>query len=266
MGGRSLPGYVPPASSALTLARARAAAPRAQLLGPRDLVGALVRADAGGLQDARQALEARLGEPHLGGLVAELAGPEHRVAVAVGAESDLGVVEVQRAEAVQADLGAAVVQDRSQAVGGAHVEARGVEVAGVQADAEAPVAAGRADQRGELGERAPERATGARGVLEVQRAAVALGQGLLDDGARALDRRADLARLRRPRVEHDALRAERVAGLQRDDQRAQRLVAQLLVLAGAVEEVDRVDEQRVDARALERRAVVGDLLVGVDAG
>ena len=51
-------------------------------------------------------------------------------------------------------------------------------MAGVQAHAEALVAAGRVEQRGELLERAPERPAGARGVLEVQRAGLALGQRL----------------------------------------------------------------------------------------
>ena len=51
-------------------------------------------------------------------------------------------------------------------------------MAGVQAQAEALVAAGGVDQRGQLVERAPERAAGAGGVLEVQRAGVALGQRL----------------------------------------------------------------------------------------
>ena len=61
---------------------------------------------------------------------------------------------------------------------GAHVVARGEQVAGVQAQAEPLVAAGRVDQRGQLGERAPERPARARGVLQVQRAALGLGERL----------------------------------------------------------------------------------------
>ena len=77
-------------------------------------------------------------------------------------------------------------------------------MAGVEADAEALAAAGRLEQRGELAEGAPERPARARRVLQVQRAALGLGQRLADDRAGALDRRADLARLRRAGVQDDA--------------------------------------------------------------
>ena len=151
------------------------------------------------------------------------------------------------------------------ALGGADVEARRVEVAGVQAHPEALVAAGGLDQRGELGERAPQRPARARGVLQVQGAALALGQRLGDDRARALDRRADLAALRRAGVQDDGVRAERRAGLQRRHQRAQRVRAHLGVVGRAVEQVDGVDEQRVDGRVGHRGAKLRDLLVGVVA-
>ena len=72
-------------------------------------------------------------------------------------------------------------------------------MAGVQADAEALAAAGRFEQRCELRERAAQGAAGARGVLQMQRAGLALRQRLVDDLARALDRRADVAGLGRAR-------------------------------------------------------------------
>ena len=81
-------------------------------------------------------------------------------------------------------------------------------MAAVEADAEALAAAGRVEQRGELAEGAPERPARARRVLQVQRAALRLGQRLADDGARPPDRGPDLARLRRPGVQDDADRAQ----------------------------------------------------------
>ena len=95
------------------------------------------------------------------------------------------------------------------------------QMAGVQAKPEPRVAAGGVDQRGELAERAPERAPGAGGVLEVQRAARGLRERLRDDAAGARDRLADVAGLRRAGMQDDRVGAERGAGLQRSDQRAQ---------------------------------------------
>ena len=62
-------------------------------------------------------------------------------------------------------------------------------MAGVEADAEARAAAAGLEQRRELLERAPERAAGAGGVLEMQRAALGLGERL----ARRPRRRASIA-------------------------------------------------------------------------
>ena len=56
---------------------------------------------------------------------------------------------------------------------------------------------------------------------------------------------------------------ERRAGAQRRRQRGERLLAEVRVLGGAVEQVDGVDQQRVDVGVRHRRAEVGDLLVGV---
>ena len=121
-------------------------------------------------------------------------------------------------------------------------------MAGVEADGEPLAAAGLLDQARELLEGAAERAAGAGRVLEVQRAVLGLGQRLGDRfggaGEGLVDRPAALQR--RAGVQHDAGRAERVARLQRGGQRRQRLVADLPVLGGAVEEIDGVDEHRID--------------------
>ena len=62
----------------------------------------------------------------------------------------------------------------------------------------------------------------------------------------------------------DADGAERRPCAQRGDQRGQRLLAQVRVLGGAVDQVDGVDEERLDAGSGDRLLVRGDLLVVVD--
>ena len=128
---------------------------------------------------------------------AELALADVGVAVAVGAQRRLRVVEVQRAEAAQADRRRRTRRARrASASARADVVARGEQVAGVEADAEALVAAGGVEQRGQLVERAPERAARARrcsrGAAGSARSRASASR---DDLAGALDRRRDLARL-----------------------------------------------------------------------
>ena len=77
------------------------------------------------------------------------------------------------------------------------------------------VAAAGLDQRGQLLERAPERAARAGRVLQVQRARLALGERLAEDLAGARDRLARVASQRRAGVQHDAGGADRVADPQR---------------------------------------------------
>ena len=62
------------------------------------------------LEHARQSGEARLGEEDRAAAAADLALADVGVAVAVGAQRRLGVVEVQRAEAIQADDVGALVE------------------------------------------------------------------------------------------------------------------------------------------------------------
>src|SRR4051794_35518632 len=140
------------------------------------LLGRALLVGARRLEDHRQAVEARLAEEHRAAVLAQLALADVGVAVAVGAQLALRVVEVQRAEGVEADERRTLVEHACQPVGGPDVEAAGVQVAGVQAHAEPLVAAGGVDQAGQLVEGPAQRSAGARGVLQVQRAALALGQ------------------------------------------------------------------------------------------
>src|SRR3954470_18661211 len=184
----------------------RPAATLAQRLGEFDLLARRAPgrvAVARRLEDAGQVLERRGGQEGGAAVLAHLALPDRGVTVAVGAQRLEGVVEVQGAQLLQADLGVEALEHLVDALDGAHVVTRREEVTGVQAHAEALAAPAGAQELGELLERAPQRAAGAGGVLEVQLAGARLRQGLLDDLAGALDRRIDLALERRAGVQHD---------------------------------------------------------------
>ena len=112
---------------------------------------------------------------------------------------------MQGAEALEADLRDALVERLGQPLLGADVVAAGQQVARVEADADALVAARGVDELGELGERAAERAARARRVLEVDRAALGLLQRLREHLPGALDRGPDLAGLRAAGVQDDGL-------------------------------------------------------------
>ena len=84
------------------------------------------------------------------------------MAVAVGAERDGGVVDVEAAQPLEADLRVDLVDDRAEVRGVGDVVALDEEVAGVEAEAEALAAAGQLDQLGGLVEVAAEQALGGR--------------------------------------------------------------------------------------------------------
>jgi hypothetical protein len=119
-------------------------------------------------------------------------------------------------------------------------------MARIQTHSQPSRAAGRVQQFGQLLERAAQRAARAGGVLEVKRAPVGLGQRLLDHLPGPRDRLTDIAVLGRPRMEHDRHGADALANAQRMDQRGQRLLPDLGILRAAVEQVDGVDQDRLD--------------------
>jgi len=61
-------------------------------------------------------------------------------------------------------------------------------------------------------------------------------------------------------VEHHGAGAERGARVQGGDQRDEGLLEDVAVLAGAVEQVDGVDQQRVELGRVERRVIARDLI------
>ena len=138
-------------------------------------------------------------------------------------------------------------------------------MAGVQADAEALARRRRASSSArELLEGAPERAAGAGGVLEVQLAALALGERL----ARSSRRRARSPRRRRrswpsrgagPRRRRRSPRPTRSEWVSE----ASDFARMSAVVAGAVEQVDGVDQDGVDRARGHRLPERRDVLVAV---
>ena len=150
-------------------------------------------------------------------------------------------------QALEADLGVGFVDDRGQVLLVGDVVALDEEVAGVEAEAEALAAAGQLDQLGGLVEVAAEQAFVAGGLLEQERAASRCpSSAAAIVFAGALHRGPERLAFLRAGVEDDAGGADPVADPQRVGERGQRLLAQLFVFAGAVDQVDGVDHHRFD--------------------
>ena len=103
----------------------------------------------------------------------------------------------------------------------------------------------------------------AGGLLEQQRAAVAVLQRRGDHFRGAFHRRAQRLAFLGAGVEDDAGGADPVADPQRVGERGQRLLAQLFVFARAVDQVDGVDHHRFDLGGVHRLAEGGEVLLAV---
>ena len=138
-------------------------------------------------------------------------------------------------------------------------------MAGVQAQAQSAPAAGCADQRLELVDRATERSSGAGRVLDVQVAAVAVCERSSDRLTGPRDRFLGTAVLCRTCMQNHAASADLLAEAQRVGQRGERFGAQVTVLAGAVEQVHGVDHDGLDRARCERLVERRDLLSAMGA-
>ena len=231
---------------------------------PPPRVGPL-RSGPGRLEHAREPGEARLVDERARAVDAELALADVGVAVAVGAERRLRVVEVQRADAAGADR--APRSRRSPREGAAACGSRSPRRAGGRSRgrrrgaAPPPPASSSAASSVERAARACRRrrrcSRGAAGSARTRRAPAAK-----TSPARAIAG-ADRARLRRARVDDDGVRADRVADAQRVGQRGERLGADLRVLRGAVEEVDGMDQDGADLARRHRLAEAREVLLAV---
>jgi len=113
------------------------------------------------LEDGRETLEAWVGEEHPE-LIREHAFADVRVPVPVGAELRSGVVDVERAEAVEADGLLDLVEARVERGGIRHVDAGHPEVAGVEADPDPGMAVETVHEQRQLLDRAADCAARAR--------------------------------------------------------------------------------------------------------
>ena len=188
------------------------------------------------------------------------------MAVPVGPQRRLGVVDVQRPEAVQADRSIGGLEHRLEARCCADVVAGGEQVAGVEAQPEPGRAARGLDQRVQLLERASERPARAGGVLEVQRAGAGLGERLGDHSAGVGDGVGQRPVLGRAGVQHDAGRADRVADAQGVRERRQRLGPQVRIVGGAVDQVDGMDHDCPEIARVHGLPKGGEVLVRVGGG
>jgi len=166
--------------------------------------------------------------------------------LAVGPERRLRVVHVDAGEPLDPEPRHVLVDHLGETVVVADVEPAGQHVARVEADADALVPTGAVHDVVQLGERAPDRAARASGVLEQEPAALGLRQSLAHHRAHAAERPGKRVLQARARVHHHAVGADRVAHPQGVHERCERLLAHLPVLGGAVDQVDRMDHDRLD--------------------
>src|SRR4051812_41146262 len=127
-------------------------------------VGAVV-VRPGDFEERGQALKPRVREEDAE-LAAEHTLADVRVSVAVRTERVPRVVDVQRAQAVEADQVVELVEQIVDDLALRDVDARDEQMARVEADAEAPVPVARVKELRELVERAADRAARACGVLD----------------------------------------------------------------------------------------------------
>jgi hypothetical protein len=122
--------------------------------------------DARDLEDGGEVVEIRVPDQRGKGAVADEALTEVCVAVAVGSEVHLGVVEMKAAEAVEANGARDFVHHGIGLPGCRVVDPGGPQVLGIEAHADPRIAAGGVDDLGQFVKGAADGAAGPRGVLE----------------------------------------------------------------------------------------------------
>ena len=181
--------------------------------------------------------------------------------VAIRPERRLRVVDVQRAQAVEADLLVDLVEQAVERRGIGDVVARRVQVARVEAEAEPGVPPEPVDDHRQLVDRAADRSAGARGVLDQEpRPAVARVERGLERGRDAIERRAESRAEMGADVEGDAVCVDRGRRLRRLQKRLGALLVEVLPVAAEVDQVERVDEHGAHAHLVAARAAGGEHL------
>ena len=125
------------------------------------------------------------------------------------------------------------------------------QVTRVEADAEPLVAAGRVVDRGQLFQRAPDRVPGSRRVLHAEpRRLVGALERLGQRGHDALEAGLEAGAEVRADVEDDRLGADRGGGVDGRAQRGDALLVEVVLRAGEVQQVERVDRDGADPELL----------------
>ena len=169
--------------------------------------------------------------------------------VAVRAERRRAVVHVQRPQPVEPDARVEIRHERVDRGRVGDVVARHVEVARVEADAEARVVFQTLEEDVQLFERAADRPACARRVLHQQPGvALAALQDAGECGARPLETRLEAGAEVRADVEDDAVRLDRARSVDGVAHRLDRLLVDLLVRCGQVAQVERVADDAADTR------------------
>ena len=181
-------------------------------------------------------------------LVAHQALADVVVTVAVRAQGRLRVVHVQCLEAVEPDLFVHFLYDAVQLVSVGDVVARGVQVARVEADADARVAVEAVDERGELVDRAADRVARAGRVLDQQPGVVrAALEALLQCGHDAFQPLVEAGALVGADVEDHAFRADAAGDVDGVLKGRNGLVVEVFLRARQVDQVERVADDALDA-------------------
>jgi glutamyl/glutaminyl-tRNA synthetase len=171
-----------------------------------------------------------------------------RVAVAVRPERRLRIVDMDSAQAVQAD---AVVDLRQRLVDSGrvgHVDTRDPEVAGIETDAEVRVPSEPIDEDGQLVDRPADRAAGAGRVLEQEPGRVrAPAERPLEGRKHAFESDLEAGAEMRADMEDDSVGLDRAGDVDRVLEGRDRLLVDRLVRSRQVDEVERVADDGTDA-------------------
>src|SRR2546421_4583002 len=201
---------------------------------------------AGNLEESRQLLQLRMREENAEPLT-EQALADVVVPVAVRPERGLRVVHMQRPEPLEADALVDLGEHAVELLTLRDVVAGGVEMAGVEADAEPLVSTQGVVERRELVDRAADRIAGAGRVLDQQPGGLrATFERLSQRRHSALQADLEAGALVRADMEDDPVGLDRAADVHGVFQRGDRLLIELVVRARQVDQVEGVTDDAAD--------------------
>src|SRR5215203_431457 len=204
-----------------------------------------------------KSLQPRVAQEHRE-LLSEQAILHVGVPVAVRPERCGRVVYVQRTQAVEPDLPVELVEDRVERGRVGHVATRRVQVARVQTDTEARMPVEPIEDDGKLLDGPADRSTRPGRVLHQQPCRV---RAPVEDDTQRRDHpveaRVHAGAEMRPDVEHDAVGIDRAPHVHRVRQRRHRLLVEVVLRRGQVDQIERVAQHAAERR---RRALLLEAL------